>query len=78
MKDSDIIDLYWQRSEAAITATAEVYGNYCHRIAHSILGSPEDAEDASTIPGCMRGIPYRPIAPPGWPPIWANSPAISP
>lgn len=45
MKDSEIIDLYWQRKEAAITATAEVYGNYCHRIACNILGSIEDAEE---------------------------------
>ena len=61
MKDSDIIDLYWQRSEAAITATADVYGNYCHRIAHNILGSPEDAEECvnDTWVQAWNAIPPR-------------------
>jgi hypothetical protein len=26
MKDNEIIELYWERNEAAITATAEKYG----------------------------------------------------
>ena len=31
MRDHEIIELYWARNESAITATAEKYGNYCHR-----------------------------------------------
>ena len=45
MEDSRIIDLYWQRSEAAIPATAEKYGGYCQTIAQNILANPQDAEE---------------------------------
>ena len=45
MKDNEIIELYWNRDEAAITATADTYGNYCHSIAYNILCNNEDAEE---------------------------------
>lgn len=45
MDDGRIIELYWQRDEYAITATAEKYGAYCGRIAKNILLSLEDAEE---------------------------------
>ena len=45
MKDNEIIDLYWRRDEAAITATADTYGNYCYSIAYNILFNNEDAEE---------------------------------
>lgn len=45
MKDSEIIDLYWARSERAIAATAEQYGGYCHTVAYNILGDRRDAEE---------------------------------
>ena len=45
MKDNEIIDLYWNRDEAAITATADTYGNYCYSIAYNILYNNEDAEE---------------------------------
>ena len=45
MKDTEIIDLYWNRDESAIAATAESYGNYCYSIAYHILQSPEDAQE---------------------------------
>lgn len=45
MKDNEIIELYWERNEAAITATAEKYGSYCHTISYNILHSNEDAEE---------------------------------
>lgn len=43
MRDNEIIDLYWSRDEAAISATADSYGNYCYSIAYNILHSNEDA-----------------------------------
>ncbi len=43
MEDSSIVDLYWERNEQAIAETASEYGTYCCTIAHSILGSAEDA-----------------------------------
>ena len=45
MKDNEIIKLYWNRDEAAITATADTYGNYCYSIAYNILTSNEDSEE---------------------------------
>ncbi|MBR1457241.1 MAG: sigma-70 family RNA polymerase sigma factor [Oscillospiraceae bacterium] len=45
MNDSEIVDLYWQRSEQAITETARKYGAYCRRIAYNILANDEDAEE---------------------------------
>ena len=36
MEDTQIIDLYWQRDEAAIAATQEKYGLFCHRIAKNM------------------------------------------
>ena len=47
MNDHEIIGLYWSRSESAIAATAEKYGNYCHAIAYNILHSSDDAEECA-------------------------------
>ena len=46
MPDDCIVELYWQRSESAIRATAEKYGAYCRSIARNILYDPEDAEES--------------------------------
>lgn len=45
MEDKHIIDLYWQRSEDAITRTAGKYGGYCRSIAWNILYNSEDSEE---------------------------------
>ncbi len=45
MDDAKIVQLYWDRSEWAIPATADKYGNYCTSIAKNILSSREDAEE---------------------------------
>lgn len=45
MEDGRIVQLYWDRDEQAIPATADKYGNYCAAIARNILGSREDAEE---------------------------------
>ena len=45
MDDEKIVQLYWDRSELAITATADKYGSYCVSIAKNILGNKEDAEE---------------------------------
>ncbi|GFH94168.1 ECF RNA polymerase sigma factor SigE [Lachnospiraceae bacterium] len=45
MEDSKIIDLYFERSEEAITRTAEKYGRLCRSIALRIVGSYEDAQE---------------------------------
>lgn len=43
--DKQIVDLYWARSETAITETEKKYGRYCHYIAYQILLSDEDAKE---------------------------------
>ena len=45
MDDARIVQLYWDRNEQAIPATAKKYGNYCTSIAQNILGNHEDAEE---------------------------------
>lgn len=63
MKDEDIINLYWEREERAISATAEKYGNYCHVIAYNILHNNEDAEECAndTYLAAWNSIPpHRP------------------
>ena len=45
MEDSKIIDLYFERNEAAITETDQKYGAYCRSIAWNILQNREDSEE---------------------------------
>lgn len=45
MQDKQIVDLYWQRSERAISETADRYGAYCRAVAYNILHSEEDSEE---------------------------------
>lgn len=45
MEDKQIVELYWARSETAISETEKKYGRYCHTIAYRILASDEDAEE---------------------------------
>ena len=46
LSDDRIVELYWERSESAISETAEKYGDYCHYIAYNILYNREDAEES--------------------------------
>ena len=46
MNDDKIVDLYWIRSEDAITETSIKYGKYCYGIAYNILADAEDAEES--------------------------------
>ena len=45
MKDDQIIQLYFDRSEEAISQTAVKYGKYCHTIAYNILHNYGDSEE---------------------------------
>lgn len=45
MDDNKIIDLYWARSQQAITESETKYGAYCRTIARNILNREEDAEE---------------------------------
>lgn len=45
MEDYNIIELYWQRDEAAIAETRTKYGRYLNTISMNIVKNPEDAEE---------------------------------
>ncbi len=63
MDDSEIVELYWARDEAAIAETDKKYGAYCHKIAMNILSNLQDAEECvnSTFLNAWNAIPpHRP------------------
>lgn len=63
MEDEHIVDLYWKRSERAITETASRYGKYCYSIAYNILADHNDAEEcvSDTYLGAWNSMPpHRP------------------
>ena len=45
MEDSKIIQLFWERNEAALTAVSEKYGRYCSAIARNLLGNEQSVEE---------------------------------
>lgn len=45
MTDSEIITLYWERNQTAITASNEKYGAYCFAVANAILSNYEDSSE---------------------------------
>lgn len=46
MEDARIVELYWQRDEAAIYETDCKYGRYLTKIAHNILNDLEDSRES--------------------------------
>lgn len=46
MEDSKIVDLYWQRDEAAIAQTEKKYGSYLTTVAYNILADMEDSRES--------------------------------
>jgi len=53
MQAEQIIELYWNKDERAITESDRHYGAYCRHIAMNILNSREDAEE------CVNDTWYR-------------------
>lgn len=45
MDDRQIVDLYWQRDDAAVRETELKYGPFCRGLAYNVLSSHEDAEE---------------------------------
>lgn len=46
MEDSEIVDLYWDRDEAAIAHTQEKFDRYLTKIAWNILANAEDSRES--------------------------------
>ncbi|MDE6519393.1 MAG: sigma-70 family RNA polymerase sigma factor [Ruminococcus sp.] len=59
MEDKDIVQLFWDRNEQAITETSSKYGHYCFSIARNILNNREDAEECvnDTYLNTWKSIP---------------------
>lgn len=59
MEDKEIVRLFWNREEQAISVTAEKYGAYCKVIAINILGNREDAGECvnDTFLNAWNSIP---------------------
>lgn len=45
MQDEIIVELYWQRDEAALRETESKYGGYLGKVAFNILSDSEDAQE---------------------------------
>ena len=63
MDDWQIIDLYWARSEQAISETESKYGRYCYSISYNILANREDAQECvndTYADAWMSMPPHRP------------------
>ena len=61
MEDTQIVDLYFARSEQAIKETDTKYGGYCYSIAYNILTNQEDAEESvsDTYLSAWNAMPPR-------------------
>lgn len=61
MEDRQIVDLYWARSEKAISETERKYGRYCYYIANNILHNNEDSEECvnDTYLNAWRAMPDK-------------------
>lgn len=59
MTDAEIIDLFFERSEQAITELAKKHGGAVSRIAYNILGNMQDTEECvnDTWMGTWNAIP---------------------
>lgn len=65
MRDDEIIRLYFERKEAAITETEAVYGKYLLKIAYNILADTEDSKE------CVNDTYLK-----AWNSIPPNKPAV--
>lgn len=45
MNDNQILNLFFERSEMAISETEKKYGRYCYSIAYQILSDEEDVKE---------------------------------
>ena len=59
MEDGQIIKLFWDRKEQAVSETAKKYSAYCYAIAYNVLSVKEDAEECvnDTLQKAWDSIP---------------------
>ena len=64
MQDEKIVELYWQRDEAAIYETQLKYDRYLYKIAYNILDDEEDSKESvnDSYLGAWNSMPpHKPI-----------------
>ncbi len=61
MEDNQLIQLFWDRDETAISETERKYGRLCGKIAHNVLNNPRDAEEcvSDTYLSLWNAIPPK-------------------
>lgn len=59
MDDEQIIELFFERNEAALAAVSQKYGRYCGIIVKNVIGSASDAEECvnDTLLDVWNSIP---------------------
>lgn len=59
MEDNRIIELFWERSESALSAVSEKYGRYCTAVARNMIGNEQAAEECfnDTLMELWEAIP---------------------
>ena len=59
MRDKEILELFFRRSQEAVTAVSETYGGKLRRLAENVLGSWQDAEECvnDTLMAAWESIP---------------------
>ena len=59
MQDQEIVSLYLERNESAITESQRKYGQYLHTVAYNVLYCHEDAKECvnDTYVGAWNSIP---------------------
>lgn len=65
LEDAEIVDLYWERDERAISESDAKYGVYCYTVANNILWNQEDSKEClnDTWVKAWNAIPpQRPLA----------------
>lgn len=64
MQDEKIVELYWQKDEAAIKETQLKYDRYLYKIAYNILADREDSKESvnDTYLGAWNSMPpHKPV-----------------
>ena len=65
MDDRQIIELFFNRDEAALSETQEKYGKYCLKIAGNILEDVEDSKECvndTWVTAWNRIPPLKPVS----------------
>lgn len=62
MEDTQIVELFFSRSEEAISETSRKYGSYLRTIAHNVLPDSQDVEEVVNECILRPGTPFPPSA----------------